>query len=138
MPRELTVLERLRRGDAGRSTSSVEDVDLLIRSIEANVARLLNAREGSSLARPDYGMPAPSEIVHAFPRAVGRVQTHVRELLIRFEPRLCDVEVTHLEDTTTKLSLSFQIQARLATSPSAMWVSYVLRFDPSGRVTLRR
>lgn len=138
MPRELTVLERLRRGDAGRATSSVEDVDLLIRSIEANLTRLLNAREGSSLARPDYGMPAPSEIVHAFPRAITRVQTHVKDLLVQFEPRLSDVEVTHLEDAQSKLSLNFQIQARLSTSPSAMWVSYVLRFDPSGRVTLRR
>jgi type VI secretion system protein len=138
VPRELTVLERLRRGDAARASSSVEDVDLLVRSIEANLTRLLNAREGSSLARPDYGMPAPSEIVHAFPRAVTRVQTHVTNLLVRFEPRLCDVEVTHLEDAQDKLSLRFQIQARLATSPSAMWVSYALRFDPSGRVTLRR
>lgn len=138
MPHELTILERLRRGAAAGPSSSVEDVDLLMRSIEANLARLLNAREGSAAAQPDYGMPPPSEIVHAFPRAVTRVQQHVKRLLERFEPRLCDLEVTHLENEQDKLSLRFQIQARLATSPSAMWVSYALRFDPSGRVTLRR
>ncbi len=138
MPHELTILERLRRGDAASASSSVQDVDALIRSIEANVARLLNAREGSALAQPDYGMPPPSEIVHAFPRAVTRVQRHVKNLLERFEPRLGSVEVTHIENEQDKLSLRFQIQARLATSPSEMWVSYALRFDPSGRVTLRR
>jgi type VI secretion system protein len=136
VPHELTILERLRRGDAA-ARSTGEDTDLLIRSIEANVARLLNAREGSAPAQPDYGMPPPSEIVHAFPRAVSRVQRHVKDLLERYEPRLADVDVVHLE-TGDKLSLRFQIQARLATSSSAMWVSYELKFDPSGRVTLRR
>lgn len=138
MPHELTILERLRQGRAATATSAVEDVDLLLRSIEGNLGRLLNSREGSAVARPDYGMPPPSEIVHAFPRAVTRVQRHVKELLERFEPRLRDVEVTHLENEQDKLSLQFTIQARLATSPSAMWVSLSLRFDPSGRVTLRR
>lgn len=138
MPHELTILERLRRGDAAVPKSSVEDTDQLIRSIEQNVARVLNAREGSAPAQPDYGMPAPSEIVHAFPRAVGRVQRHVKVLLERFEPRLTDVEVVHLENEADKLSLRFRIQARLATSPSSMWVSYDLKFDPSGRVTLAR
>jgi type VI secretion system protein len=138
MPHELTILERLRRGDAVVPKTSVEDTDQLIRSIEQNVARVLNAREGSAPAQPDYGMPAPSEIVHAFPRAVGRVQRHVKQLLERFEPRLSDVEVVHLENEADKLSLRFRIQARLATSPSSMWVSYDLKFDPSGRVTLAR
>jgi type VI secretion system protein len=138
MAHELTVLERLRRGDAAGAPSSVQDLDLLMRSIEANLTRLLNAREGSAPAQPDYGMPPPSEIVHAFPRAVTRVQRHVKNLLERFEPRLTEVEVNHLENEQDKLSLRFQIQARLATSASAMWVTYALRFDPSGRVTLRR
>lgn len=138
MPHELTILERLRRGDAARPQSSIEDTDLLVRSIEGNLTRLLNAREGSAAAQPDYGMPPPSEIVHAFPRAVSRVQRHVKNLLERFEPRLGDVEVVHLENEADKLSLRFRIQARLATSPSAMWVTYDLKFDPSGRVTLRR
>lgn len=138
MPHELTILERFRRGDAAVPKTSVEDTDLLVRSIEANLARLLNAREGSAPAQPDYGMPAPSEIVHAFPRAVARVQRHVKMLLEKFEPRLTEVQVIHLENELDKLSLRFRIQARLATSPTSMWVTYVLKFDPSGRVTLGR
>ena len=138
MPHELTVLERLRRGDAVQPKSSVEDTDLLVRSVEGNLSRLLNAREGSAPAQLDYGMPAPSEIVHAFPRAVARVQRHVKTLLERYEPRLGEVQVIHIENEADKLSLRFQIQARLITSPSNMWVSYQLKFDPSGRVTMSR
>lgn len=138
MPHELTVLERLRRGDDAVPKTSVEDTDLLVRSIEGNLMRLLNAREGSAPAQLDYGMPAPSEIVHAFPRAIARVQRHVKNLLERYEPRLGEVQVIHVENPNDKLSLRFQIQARLITSPSSMWVSYDLKFDPSGRITLKR
>ena len=57
----------------------------------------------------------------------------------KFEPRLSDIEVIHIEnDEKTQLILQYQLQARLATSSNPSWVSYLIRMDPSGRITVRR
>lgn len=115
----------------------MENTEDLIRSVLENVRRLLNAREGTSEARPDYGMPPPSEIVHAFPHAIGRVQRHIKASLEHFEPRLENVDVLHLEGKDP-LSIRFQLSAQIKTAAGHTWQSFLIRYTPSGRVIVRR
>ncbi|HBP23659.1 MAG TPA: type VI secretion system baseplate subunit TssE [Planctomycetes bacterium] len=139
MARELTILERLRRGEEPSQRTAVEDTNLLGKSVQANVGRLLNARLEHAPAQPDYGVPAPSEIVYGYPSAVTRMQKHIKGLIDKYEPRLADVEVIHIEsDERNQLTLQFQIQGRLCTSANSTWISFLTRFDPSGRISLRR
>ena len=137
MPRELTVLERLRAGrpDTPTATESVED---RIKSVVANVRRLINSRVGGSAAAPDYGMLPPSEIVHAFPHAIERVQRQLRTLIDRYEPRLSDVEILHLEVENEPIKLFFQLSGRIPTSSGGTWLTLRLVFHPSGRFDVRR
>jgi len=134
--RELTILQRLRSDDV--APSAMENTGLMIRSVQANLVRILNTREGDAQTRPNYGMPPPNEIVHAFSGAVARMTKKIRQSIEDFEPRLADIEIVHLESPDDPLTLKFQIQAKLIASSSGSWISFVLRFDPSGRITLNR
>jgi len=136
--RELTILERLRRGEEPSQRSAVENTSLLIRSIQNNIARILNSRELHAPAQPDYGVPAPCEIVYSFPSAITRMQRKIKDCLEKYEPRLSDIEILHVEsEEKEKLTLQFQVQARLKTSTNTSWVSFLTRMDPSGRISLR-
>ena len=99
MARELTLLERLRSGEEPTpGHTAVENTNLLMRSVRDNISRILNAREAHALAQPDYGTPPPSEIVYGFPSSVGRMQRCIKTLLEKFEPRLGDIQVIHVEN----------------------------------------
>lgn len=137
MPRELTVLERLRRGEPPSPTAT-ESIEDRIASVVANVRRIVNSREGNAPAQPDYGMPAPSEIVHAFPHAIDRVQRQLKLQLQRYEPRLRELEVLHLEVENEPIKMFFQVSGRLATESGGTWLTLRLVFHPSGRFDVRR
>ncbi len=138
MGRELTILERLRRGEV-LSKTSVENTNLLIRSVQANITRILNAREGHALAQLDYGVPPPSDIVYGYPSSVTMMQRTIRDLVGKYEPRLGDCEVIHVEsDENTRFKLQFQLQAQLTASSNTTWVSWLVLMEPSGRITLSR
>lgn len=137
MPRELTILERIRRGEPDRPTAT-ESVTDRIRSVTANISRILNAREGHAPAQPEYGMPAPSEIVHAFPHAVDRCKRQIQDQLDRYEPRLSDLEVIHLEVETDPLKIYFQLSGKLRTDAGGTWLTLRVVYHPSGRVDIRR
>lgn len=137
MPRELTILERIRRGEP-ESPTATESVTDRIRSVSANVRRILNAREGSACAQLDYGMPAPSEIVHAFPHAVDRCKRQIQTLIERFEPRLSDLEVIHLEVESDPLKIYFQVSGKLRSDAGGTWLTLRVAYHPSGRVDVRR
>ena len=98
MAREQTILERLRSGEEPDQRTAVENTGLMMKSIRNNITRLLNAREENAPAQPDYGVPAPSEIVYGYPQSVSRMQRWIKSLLEKFEPRLSDVEVIHIEN----------------------------------------
>jgi len=137
VPRELTILERIRRGEPDRPTAT-ESVTDRIRSVTANISRILNAREGHAPAQPEYGMPAPSEIVHAFPHAVDRCKRQIQDQLDRYEPRLSDLEVIHLEVETDPLKIYFQLSGKLRTDAGGTWLTLRVVYHPSGRVDIRR
>ena len=117
------------------ATESVED---RIRSVIANIRRITNSREGSAPAQPDYGMPPPSEIVHAFPHAIERLQRHLRTQIERYEPRLKDLEVLHLEVENEPVKMFFQVSGRIPTESGGTWLTLRLTFNPSGRFDVRR
>ena len=73
---EKTILQRMRSKSAG-GHSARADTNQLLESIQGNLRWILNSREGFALAQPDYGAPAPNEIVFGFPEAIVRMQRHI-------------------------------------------------------------
>lgn len=138
MAREQTLLERLRSGAGPSSHTAVENTNALVRSVQANLARILNAREGHAPAQMDYGVPCPSDVVHDYPHSIGVMQRRIKDSLEKYEPRLKDIEVIHIENENGGLVLRYQVQGRLATSETESWITFLTQMDPSGRISLKR
>ena len=80
-------------------------------SIAEHLQTLLNSREGLSATNPDFGLPDLTDIVHMLPDGVHALQNAIRDVILKYEPRLAKVTV------------------RFTPSDDA----FVLYFDISGR-----
>lgn len=84
-----------------------------LESIVAHLGDLLNAPRASAPVDEHYGMPDIIAAVHNFPAGVATLQRMIADLIEQYEPRLTGVVVRPLELSTEKLTLSFEIRARL-------------------------
>jgi type VI secretion system protein len=138
MPRERSLLERLRDPEADRSRSIHENTARLADSVMANLRRLLNSRNGVTPTRDDYGIPDLSDMVHSFPEATSRMRTAIKAAIERFEPRLRQVSVKPVASPDDPLALHLEITAQLVTSDQRASVWFETRIDPGGSVSLKR
>jgi type VI secretion system protein len=92
-----------------RSTWKAQDLET---SLREHLTQLLNTRAGSALTCPDYGVIEVSEVVHDFPDAIGIVQRSLKNTIQQYEPRLRNVQVRHVKNETSLLTLEFEITAQ--------------------------
>ncbi len=137
MPRERSLLERLREPEADRGRTIHENTGRLADSVLANLRRLLNSRHGIAPIRDDYGIPDLSDLVHNFPEASARMRASIKAAIERYEPRLRRVTVKQVNDPDDVLSLRLEITAELVTSDEKASVWFETRIDPNGEVRLR-
>jgi type VI secretion system protein len=131
-----SILERLNRPRNTATRTATENATELRRSVLRNLANLLNTRTGSAPAQMDLGMPAPSEITHSTPNAVNLMLRNLRACIEKYEPRLRDVEITHVESPEEVLSLRFQVTARIANR-DGVTVSFDTVVNPGGHVKVQ-
>ena len=92
-----------------RSTWKAQDLET---SLREHLSQMLNTRAGSALTCPDYGVLEVSEVVHDFPDAIGIVQRSLKNKIQVYEPRLRNVQVRHVKNETSLLTLEFEITAQ--------------------------
>ncbi len=115
MLKELSLFERLeKKGLSSYSMSTNQDS--LIDSVKYNLQQMLNVREGSVMALPDYGMPDFNDLVYEFPDAIYQLQMAIRTFLLKYEPRLDDVVVTYLPDSSQPLQLKYRIAVKIKSA----------------------
>ena len=98
VPTALAAMLARELGVAGRP----EDADLV----------LLNTCVGDSLTVPDFGLMDFSDIVHELPQGIHTIQQSIRNVIMKFEPRLKNVSVRYIPDEEP-LILRFEVVARL-------------------------
>lgn len=81
------------------------------RSIAEHLQSLLNAQEGLSATAPDYGLPDLTDIIHTLPNSVQTIQNAIRDAVLKYEPRLCKVNVRFVP-SDDPFVLYFEISAR--------------------------
>ncbi len=112
----LSLFTRLER-DADKTSSghSVYRADDLEAAVMAHLQQMLNTRRGSSLSAPDFGIMELSELMHHFPDALGIMQRSIKNAILKYEPRLKNVQVRAVEpDEDQNLMLVyFEITAQL-------------------------
>lgn len=132
----MALLSRIRDARNGRSIdASTEE------SVRASILKHLQAmcatRVGSMLVRPEYGLPAISELVYSFPDAAASIARALAATIEKFEPRLADVRVRHVPTEGMSLVVHFEVTAvlREVTDGGRKYpVRFATSIDPTRRV----
>jgi type VI secretion system protein len=83
-----------------------------VQSVLEHLKVLLNTCVGDSLTAPDFGLMDFSDIVHELPQGIHTIQQSIRNVIMKFEPRLKNVSVRYIPDEEP-LILRFEVVARL-------------------------
>jgi type VI secretion system protein len=83
-----------------------------VESVMEHIRVLLNTCIGDSLTVPDFGLTDFSDIVHELPKGVHKIQQSIRDLIMKYEPRLKNVSVRYIPDSEP-LVLRFEVVARV-------------------------
>jgi type VI secretion system protein len=99
------------RGFIDRIGTGLREVDV-VRSVVEHLAVLLNTRAGEAVTVPDYGLQDLTDVVHELPEGIHTIQQGMRNIILKYEPRLSNVSVRHLPDDSS-LVLRFEVVARV-------------------------
>ncbi|VEA64710.1 type VI secretion system lysozyme-like protein [Serratia plymuthica] len=105
----------------------------VILSVLDNMQRILNCRAGTLAHLPDYGLPDMTKILQGMPGTAHQLMGTLSDVLLKYEPRLKNVNVVILEQTQPG-ELRYAIDAELK---GIGLVRYGTEFMPEGRVLLR-
>lgn len=140
MPKLRSLLERLDEPDAqaGGSRRLEPDPITAMEAVSRHLQDLFNTRQGSSLARPDYGLPDFNDLVFGGQRDVeAGLGTAIREAIRAFEPRLTAVRVRHIPVDDDPLSLRYEISGRLLLGNKRASVAFETIITESGRIRVK-
>lgn len=117
----------------GLTLHQLGEENQVILSVLDNMQRILNARAGTLVHLPDYGLPDMTKILQGMPGTAHQLMGTLSDVLLKFEPRLKNVDVVILEQTQPG-ELRYAIDAELK---GVGLVRYGTEFKPEGRVLLR-
>ncbi|MBU1701600.1 MAG: type VI secretion system baseplate subunit TssE [Candidatus Eisenbacteria bacterium] len=137
MPRERSLLDRVRDPDAGEARRIHGNTARLAESVLDNLRRLLNSRHGHALTQDDYGIPDLTEVIHNYPESIAGMRRAIRRAIEKYEPRLERVQIQHAPNDDDPFALRFEIKARLVTEEGNASVWFETRIDTSGEVQVK-
>ena len=102
------------RGLLSRLGTGQRQVDT-VESVIEHLRVLLNTCSGESVTVPDFGLMDFSDIVHELPHGIHKIQQSIRAVILKYEPRLKNVQVRAIEgdEDESQLFLYFEISAQL-------------------------
>ncbi len=133
---ERTLLQRLIDDDPP-APGRPFDSSLAVQSVLDYLQILMNTRQGSVGARPDFGLPDFNDMVSEFPAAVPAIARAIKHQIDSFEPRLRNVVVRHVPDPDRPLTLAYRIRAELAIDRGEEAVTFETVFGSDGSVRVR-
>lgn len=134
---ELSLLERIDAADQPEDRRLEVDIGRAVESVIGHLRQLLNVRQGSVEALPDYGMPDFNDVIRAHSDHITVLQRTIRDMIAAFEPRLTGVRVVHLRNEDDPLDLRFKVTARLVMDGKDTAVEIETLVGDGGRVDVR-
>lgn len=125
---------RIRRPEfavARRAISDQETRDSVLEHLRV----MCETRAGTMVTCPDYGTATVSEMVHSFPDAIAAMARAIKNTIKEYEPRLTNVEITHIP--AEDLTLRYEISAYLVGDGSKVPVQFETSLDSSRRLRVR-
>jgi type VI secretion system protein len=65
----------------------------VVSSIREHLNELLNARQGSLIHLPDYGLPDLGRIYQELPESLQELKDSLKHLIKKYEPRLKNIQI---------------------------------------------
>ena len=134
---ERSLIGRITDSDKESHYSIRLDEAVLVDSVLEHLQKLLNIRQGSVEMLQDYGLPDFNDLSHKFPYAINEIQRMIRDCIRKYEPRLTQVRVTHVQDEDDPLSLRYDITARLEMDDRKTNIWFETILDAAGKVSIR-
>ncbi|HEB58427.1 MAG TPA: type VI secretion system baseplate subunit TssE [Gammaproteobacteria bacterium] len=121
----------------GREIEAFPGENDLSTSIQDHLTRLLNARQGSLVHMPDYGLPDIAQLYQSLPYSLDDLAAAIKKSVLKYEPRLTHVHVSHQPMQKGDSVINIDINARLVNGQQ---VQFETRFLSGGyaRVQARR
>lgn len=90
-----------------------KQAETLSESIRENLAHLLNARQGMVNHLPDYGLPDVHKMFQSLPKSLEALGAEIRDVIIKYEPRLKNVNVRLRQKAEDTFRATFIITAEV-------------------------
>ena len=132
----VTLLARIRRPELAQPRRAISEREVRD-SILQNLMNMCCTRLGTMLTCPDYGIADVSEMIHSFPDAISLMAQTLRHTILTYEPRLQNIQVTHIPSEHTDLTLRFEVRGRVVLEGSKTAVKFETALDPSRKLTIR-
>jgi len=85
----------------------------LSESIRENLVHLLNARQGMLPHMPDYGLPDVHKMFQSLPKSLEALGADIRDVIVKYEPRLKNVQVRLRQRAEDTFRATFIITAEV-------------------------
>jgi type VI secretion system protein len=136
--RKERLFERIRRVEDAPDRVIESNAELLKRSVVNHLRHILNTRQGSVEIADDYGIPDFTNIINETDlRSIEDVQETVREVILKYEPRLADVRVTHhKEKKDTTIGITFRLNGSIRYRDKEIPVVFETVLEPNGQISI--
>lgn len=124
-----SLFERLEADAPKLSVTQVPTLDEIMGSIKRNITQLLNTRLGDSLSSPELGLADFNDVAMSENDVELSIRRGIRHCLEKYEPRIFDIDICAIPDSTTSLALRFQIVASVYLGSLCQKVHINLLFD---------
>jgi type VI secretion system protein len=121
---------RFESGGAGVRVADVPEGEQQLHSVLGNLRRLFNARRGSLLHVPEYGLPDLSDVSPSSPEKIESLRVAIREAVERFEPRLQKVRVTREGGRADSSHLVFLLSAQMGPNARVRFQTTIRSSEP--------
>ncbi|MFH1197533.1 MAG: type VI secretion system baseplate subunit TssE [bacterium] len=103
--------------DPGEFDNLSED-EKLRQSIIENLRMVLKTRQGSVVHLPDFGMPDILQIYFESGNSIEPIKKKIRDTVLKYEPRIGDVQVQKSDFDQKNMSISLKIIATIKENPN--------------------
>jgi type VI secretion system protein len=134
---EKSLFERIQHSEEGEQYKLSVDTNKVADSVMEHLRNMLNSRQGSVPALPDYGLPDFNDMVARFPDAIFELRRAIKTCIEKYEPRLARVKVDHIPDEENPLNLRYEITAQLISGDESANVWFETTLDSAGKVSVR-
>lgn len=138
--KERRLLERIAYWgeDGGQQRSHQTQVDILMQSVMAHLARLLNTRRGSVQLDPLFGVPDFTNLAGGTGVGSTRdIQEEIERMVSKYEPRIKSPRVTLDQDQSNMQALRFILNGTIDADDREIPLSLSTTVGASGKISLK-